>query len=62
MKLELTPIFVVVRIKQEKRKCLTFAAFQIRSPEDARELAAAQIANEDREVFLVMMLNMKLML
>lgn len=36
-----------------------FTAFQIHNPEDARELATAQIANEDREVFLVMMLNTK---
>ncbi|CEG25013.1 putative DNA repair protein RadC [Peribacillus simplex] len=58
--MELTPIFEVVRIKQEIREMVEpFAAFQIRNPEDARELAAAQIANEDREVFLVMMLNTK---
>ncbi|SIS01412.1 DNA repair protein RadC [Peribacillus simplex] len=58
--MELTPIFEVVRIKQEIRETVDpFAAFQIRKPEDAWELAAAQIANEDREVFLVMMLNTK---
>ncbi|MGJ3195867.1 JAB domain-containing protein [Peribacillus frigoritolerans] len=58
--MELTPIFEVVRIKQEIRELVEpFAAFQIRNPEDARELAAAQIANEDREVFLVMMLSTK---
>ncbi|MGG0413520.1 JAB domain-containing protein [Peribacillus simplex] len=58
--MELTPIFEVVRIKQEIREMVEpFAVFQIRKPEDARELAAAQIANEDREVFLVMMLNTK---
>ncbi|MFC9601404.1 JAB domain-containing protein [Peribacillus butanolivorans] len=32
---------------------------QIASPNDAQELAALHIANEDREVFLVMMLNTK---
>lgn len=58
--MELTPIFEVVRIKQEIREMVEpFVAFQIRNPKDARELAAAQIANEDREVFLVMMLNTK---
>ena len=58
--MELTPIFEVVRIKQEIREMVEpFVAFQSRKPEDARELAAAQIANEDREVFLVMMLNTK---
>ncbi|MBO0998498.1 DNA recombinase [Bacillus sp. SD075] len=36
-----------------------FVAFQIRNSEDVRELTATQIANEDREVFLVMMLNTK---
>ena len=58
--MDLTPIFEVVRIKQEIREMVEpFTALQIRNPEDARELAAAQIANEDREVFLVMMLNTK---
>ena len=36
-----------------------FATFTIRSPEDAKVLAEAQIADEDREVFLVIMLNTK---
>lgn len=58
--MELTSIFEVVRIKQEiKESSLPFALYQIRSPEDAQKLAATQIADEDREVFLVMMLNTK---
>ncbi|SMQ86913.1 DNA repair protein RadC [Bacillus sp. OV166] len=58
--MELTSIFEVVRIKQEIKESLEpFALHQIRSPQDAQELAAAQIADEDREVFLVMMLNTK---
>ena len=58
--MELTPIFEVVRLKQEIREVAEpFAVFTIRSPEDAKELAQAQIADEDREVFLVMMLNTK---
>lgn len=58
--MELTSIFEVVRIKQEIKESLElFALYQIRSPQDAQELAAAQIADEDREVFLVMMLNTK---
>ncbi|MEH6908523.1 JAB domain-containing protein [Neobacillus drentensis] len=58
--MELTSIFEVVRIKQEiKESSVPFALYQIRSPEDAQKLAAAHIADEDREVFLVMMLNTK---
>lgn len=58
--MELTPIFEVVRLKQEIREVAEpFAAFTIRSPEDAKQLAEAHIADEDREVFLVMMLNTK---
>lgn len=58
--MELKPIFEVVRIKQIIREVEEpFTSFVIRSPEDAKELAQAQIADEDREVFLVMMLNTK---
>ncbi|MDQ1005381.1 DNA repair protein RadC [Neobacillus niacini] len=58
--MELTSIFEVVRIKQEiKESSVPFVLYQIRSPEDAQTLAAAHIADEDREVFLVMMLNTK---
>ena len=54
------PVFEVVRIKQVIREVEErFASYQIKSPEDAKELAQAQIADEDREVFLVMMLNTK---
>ncbi|WP_307476318.1 JAB domain-containing protein [Cytobacillus purgationiresistens] len=56
----MTPIFEVVRIKQEiKETTAPFASYIIRSPQDAQELAASFIADEDREVFLVMMLNTK---
>lgn len=58
--MELKPVFEVVRIKQVIREVeAPFASYQIKSPEDAKELAQAQIADEDREVFLVMMLNTK---
>ena len=58
--MELTSIFEVVRIKQEiKESTEPFALYSIRSPEDAQKLAMAHIADEDREVFLVMMLNTK---
>jgi DNA repair protein RadC len=58
--MELTSIFEVVRIKQEiKESTVRFALYTIRSPEDAQTLAMAHIADEDREVFLVMMLNTK---
>lgn len=58
--MELEPLFEVVRIKQIIKEVeAPFASFTIRSPEDAQELAMNQIADEDREVFLVMMLNTK---
>jgi DNA repair protein RadC len=58
MKLE--SIFEVVRIKQEiKESSAPFELHSIRCPEDAQKLASAYIADEDREVFLVMMLNTK---
>lgn len=58
--MEMTPIFEVVRIRQEIRETSDkFTTYQIASPYDAQELAASYIAHEDREVFLVMMLNTK---
>ncbi|MGM0867460.1 MAG: JAB domain-containing protein [Bacillota bacterium] len=58
--MEFMPIFEVVRIKQDIREVSeTFAISRITSPMDAQELAASYIADEDREVFLVMMLNTK---
>ncbi|WP_028390167.1 JAB domain-containing protein [Bacillus cihuensis] len=56
----LTPIIEVVRIKQEIRESSEFSSYRIASPGDAQELAVSYIADEeDREVFLVMMLNTK---
>ncbi|MED1203500.1 JAB domain-containing protein [Heyndrickxia acidicola] len=58
--MELTPIFEVIRIKQEiKESNAPFTVYTITSPGDAHTLAASYIAEEDREVFLVMMLNTK---
>ncbi|MCM3598104.1 DNA repair protein RadC [Metabacillus idriensis] len=58
--MQLSPIFEAVRIKQEIREVTApFACYRITSPMDAQELAASYIADEDREVFLVMMLNTK---
>jgi DNA repair protein RadC len=58
MKLE--TLFEVVRIKQEIREVQApFANESIRSPENAAKLAEAYIADEDREVFLVLCLNTK---
>jgi DNA repair protein RadC len=57
---EFVPIFEVVRIKQEiKESSEKFAFYTIRSPEDAMHLAMHHIADDDREVFLVMCLNTK---
>ncbi len=57
--MKLTPIFELVRIKQEIRGTSEFSSYRIASPGDAQELAVSFIADEDREVFLVMMLNTK---
>lgn len=58
--MELTTVFEVVRIKQEIREVSApFVSYSIKCPEDAQNLAASYIADEDREVFLVMMLNTK---
>ncbi|WP_191557448.1 JAB domain-containing protein [Metabacillus idriensis] len=58
--MNLESIFEVVRIRQEIREAKeAFAAYKITSPMDAEKLAASYIADEDREVFLVMMLNTK---
>lgn len=58
--MELTSIFEVVRIKQEIREeNIPFALHTIISPEDAVKLAASYIADEDREIVLVMMLDTK---
>lgn len=58
--MELTPIFEVVTIKQVvKESEAPFSLYKIHSPEDAHELASSYIADEDREVFLVMILNTK---
>ncbi|WP_285880696.1 RadC family protein [Neobacillus mesonae] len=59
-KMEFMSIFEVVRIKQEiKESQEPFVQYSIRSPEDAQQLAASYIADEDREVLLVLMLNTK---
>lgn len=53
-------IFEVVRIKQEIRESEHPAAwYEIRSPEDAADIAIEEIADEDREVFFVACLNTK---
>lgn len=58
--MEFVSLFEVVRIKQEiKEAPEPFAQYVIRCPEDAQKLAASYIADEDREVLLVMMLNTK---
>lgn len=58
--MELESIFEVVRIKQEiKESSAPFEMYSISCPEDAQKLACSYIADEDREVLLVMMLNTK---
>lgn len=56
-------VIEVLRIKQEIRELPTeyqqYAQYTIRSPYDAIDLVTAMIADEDREVFLVLTLNTK---
>ncbi|AIE58948.1 hypothetical protein MGA3_11740 [Bacillus methanolicus MGA3] len=55
------PIFEVLRIKQEIREVsASFVVHKIYNQKNVAELATAYIADEDREVFLVMMLNTKM--
>ncbi|PPA68664.1 JAB domain-containing protein [Jeotgalibacillus proteolyticus] len=57
---KLTPIFEVVKIKQVvKETNAPFENFPVRSPEDVNKVASAHIADDDREVFLVIVLNTK---
>lgn len=57
MKME--TIFEVVKIKQVLRDVEVQQSMNIRSPQDAADIAASFIGDEDREVFLVMCLNSK---
>ena len=57
MKME--TIFEVVKIKQVLRDVEVQQSMKIRSPQDAADIAASFIGDEDREVFLVMCLNSK---
>ncbi|MFF2879153.1 hypothetical protein ACFVR2_22940 [Gottfriedia sp. NPDC057991] len=53
--MELTSIFEVVSIKQEIREVSApFVNYSIKCPEDAQNLAASFISNEDRDVFLAL--------
>ncbi|TCI24042.1 DNA repair protein RadC [Exiguobacterium sp. SH5S13] len=58
--MELTSIIEVVRIKQEIREeMVALEHATLRSPACARAIAAPFIGEDDREVFLVIMLNTK---
>jgi DNA repair protein RadC len=52
-------ILEVVRIKQVTIKCDEVKDFVITTPKDGAELAKKYIAEDDREVFLVIVLNTK---
>ncbi len=54
----LKPIYEIVQIKQVIRETDVFR-FQIRSPKDAVTLAQKEIADSDREVLLLFVLNVK---
>ncbi len=58
--MELSTIIEVIRIKQEVREeMVALEQTVIRSPEDASQIGASFIGDDDREVFLVIMLNTK---
>jgi DNA repair protein RadC len=52
-------IYEVVRIKQVIKEVEASEKFVIRSPQDAADVAAQFIGDDDREVFFVMCLNTK---
>ncbi|OOE14030.1 JAB domain-containing protein [Fictibacillus arsenicus] len=52
-------IYEVVRIKQVIKEVEANEKFVIRSPQDAADVAAQFIGDDDREVFFVMCLNTK---
>jgi DNA repair protein RadC len=52
-------IYEVVRIKQVIKEVEVNEKFVIRSPQDAADVAAQFIGDDDREVFFVMCLNTK---
>jgi DNA repair protein RadC len=52
-------IYEVVRIKQVIKEVEASEKFIIRSPQDAADVAAQFIGDDDREVFFVMCLNTK---
>lgn len=58
--MELSSIIEVIRIKQEIREeMVALEHAVIQSPDNARQIGASFIGDDDREVFLVIMLNTK---
>ncbi len=58
--MELSTIIEVIRIKQEVREeMVALEHAVIQSPDNARQIGASFIGDDDREVFLVIMLNTK---
>lgn len=53
-------VLEIVRIKQvTKKRTASYLLETIRSPKDAARIVAKEIGDEDREVFLVLVLNVK---
>lgn len=59
MKKTIERVYEVVRIKQEIKELEPSEKYVIRSPQDAADVAAKFIGEDDREVFFVMCLNTK---
>lgn len=58
--MELSAIIEVIRIKQEVREEMVALEHAIiQSPDSARQIGSSFIGDDDREVFLVIMLNTK---
>lgn len=55
----MTKMFEIQRIKQVRTEVEGMEPYIIRSPQDAAQLAAKFIGDDDREVFFVMCLNTK---
>lgn len=56
---KMQPIFEIVKIKQVIQEVHELDKYKIYSPKDASYIATQMIGDDDREVFLVMVLNTK---
>jgi DNA repair protein RadC len=59
---KLQKVVEIVRIKQSIKSVSKYFEYTVRSPEDAAKVLMQEIGEEDREVFMVLVLNTKNMI